>query len=348
MKVLAVTKWLIFVVLLGHSISACQPTPEQDTPRNAASSADCRVVQHELGETKICGQPQRIVVLGPYVLEPLLALKVQPIGFADHITVHQGAYDNPEQQIPYLGRYITQPLMNVGQAYTPSIEALLKAKPDLILGTVDGNTDQYETLSKVAPTVLLEWSETEESLQTIAEAVDRSEQAEQLLTETERRVTTARERFASLVATHPKLLLLSSSDLREINLGNSGHGLCRSLVSKLGFQLISPPEFDNKKEDARVQISLEGLTQLDEADSMVLLGSNFSPPKATGSTTEFEASQITDLKQMWQKNAIAQSLKASKTGRVYFIPAYLCLGLPGPIGTELYLEELKQQMLSPL
>ncbi|MEM9266963.1 MAG: hypothetical protein AAGA46_15715 [Cyanobacteria bacterium P01_F01_bin.13] len=43
---------------------------------------------------------------------------------------------------------------------------------------------------------------------------------------------------------------------------------------------------------------------------------------------------------------MAQSLDASKSGRVYFVPGYLCRGLPGPIGTELYLNELKQKLLS--
>lgn len=61
----------------------------------------------------------------------------------------------------------------------------------------------------------------------------------------------------------------------------------------------------------------------------------------------FEEHQLTDFEQAWEKNALAQSLNASKAGRVYFIPAYLCLGLPGPIGTELYLNELREQMLSP-
>ncbi|MGP1386521.1 MAG: hypothetical protein ACTS2F_23375 [Thainema sp.] len=45
--------------------------------------------------------------------------------------------------------------------------------------------------------------------------------------------------------------------------------------------------------------------------------------------------------------AIAQFLDASQAGRVYFIPAYFCRGLPGAIGTELYLEELKEQSLAP-
>ena len=60
----------------------------------------------------------------------------------------------------------------------------------------------------------------------------------------------------------------------------------------------------------------------------------------------FENQQLSKLKQDWEKNAIAQSLDASKTGRVYFSPIYLCCGLPGSIGAELYLEELKRQLLS--
>jgi len=59
----------------------------------------------------------------------------------------------------------------------------------------------------------------------------------------------------------------------------------------------------------------------------------------------FEGHQLKPLQQDWEANAIAQSLDASKDGRVYFIPAYLCLGLPGSIGTELYLEKLKALLL---
>lgn len=51
---------------------------------------------------------------------------------------------------------------------------------------------------------------------------------------------------------------------------------------------------------------------------------------------------------MGKKNEIAQSLEASKEGRVYYIPAYMCLGLTGAIGTELYLNELKTQLLPKL
>lgn len=143
----------------------------------------------------------------------------------------------------------------------------------------------------------------------------------------------------------PKFVLLSSSQLQEIYLGNSAHGLCSSLIEELGFQLVSPPGFDDSKPDSLVPISLETLPQLNDADLVILLGGNLSELKQLDGTNNFEEHQLSNLKQAWKKNAIAQSLKASQARRVYFIPAYMCLGLPGSIGTELYLKELQKQLL---
>jgi iron complex transport system substrate-binding protein len=43
---------------------------------------------------------------------------------------------------------------------SPSIEAIVKAKPDLILGLDIANTQHYQTLSKIAPTLILNSIET--------------------------------------------------------------------------------------------------------------------------------------------------------------------------------------------
>lgn len=351
MSILAVMKYLLLITIMGGTIAACgqttyDPAATNDAPLvPSATSVDCRRIQHEMGETEICGQPQRIIVLGPYTLEFLLFLDVQPVGFGDHMTWHQGNYDNPRQQIPYLGSRITQPLINVGSAYTPSIEAILKAQPDLILGT-DGNVHQYAALSAIAPTVLVKWADSDMSLRTIGLAIDRLEQAEQLLTETRQAIAATQESFTSLIATHPKVLLLSASKFQEMYLGNEAHGLCHALIEALGFQLVSLPEFDNAEPNSLIPLSLETLPQLNDADIVILLGSNFSDLNQLDTVEHFEAHQLSALKQDWEKNAIAQSLDASRAGRVYFIPTYLCLGLPGPIGTELYLNELQTQLLS--
>ncbi|MGP1387538.1 MAG: iron-siderophore ABC transporter substrate-binding protein [Thainema sp.] len=336
---------LLLALWLAVAIASCRTTGTAiHTTSQSSPSTNCRTIEHAVGDTEICGQPQKIVVLGPYVLEPLLALGVQPAAFADHMSVHQDEYDNPSQQIPYLGDRITQPLDNPGLAYSPSIEAILNVQPDLILGLESNNAEQYDTLAQIAPTLLFDHAEPEENLRIIAQAVNRTEQAEQLLTETEQNIAAARKAFAPLVASHPKMLLLSSSDLQEVYIGNSTYGLCSSLLEDLGFQLVMPSEFDDTESDLRVPVSIETLPQLNDADSIILLGSNFSELKQLNGTREFEDHQLANLKQAWEGNAIAQSLDASKAGRVYFIPAYLCLGLPGPTGTELYLNELQNQL----
>lgn len=342
MRIISFIQFLAFTLLIILAIIACQGRTDDSTMNSALTSkkpADCQTIQHEIGETKVCGQPHRIVVLGTHLLESLLVLGIQPSGFADYTIFHQGDYDKPSQQILYLGDRITPPLTNVGTAYNPSLEAILKVQPDLILSH-SANVSQHEMLSKIAPTLLLNPVNAEKNLRAIAQIFDRSEQAEQLLAETEQHIAIARKTFAPLVATHPKVLLLVASQPQEMLLGNSTV-LCSSLIKKLGFQLVFPPRFDRSNPDWAVPISLETLPQL-EADSVILLGESSGELKGMDN---FENHQLVKLKQRWEKNAITQSLKVSKARRVYFMPFYMCASLPGPIGTELYLNELKRQLL---
>ena len=341
---------LALVILIMVALLSCQhqhPQSDETGGSVTSNSGDCRTIQHEMGETEICGQPERIVVLGPYTLEPLLALKVQPVGYADHVSFQQGDYTEPSQQIPYLGDLIPQPIANVGSAYTPSIESILKLQPDLILGIDEMEASNYETLSNIAPTLWLDYDLVAENLRTIANAVNRSEQAEQLLTQTQQQIASARETFAPLVATYPKVALLGSSELQTINVFTDEAGLCSSLIESLGFQLVLPPGLDKNASGRSIPISLETLLQLNEADLIILLGNNFSNFKQLNGVDQFENHQLSKVEQAWKKNEVAQSLDASKAGRVYFIPTYLCGAYPGVIGTELYLEARKQQLLAP-
>ncbi|MEO0376193.1 MAG: iron-siderophore ABC transporter substrate-binding protein [Cyanobacteria bacterium P01_A01_bin.17] len=335
----------VLVATLAVAIAACRSTVNPHDRPSSSSSQNCRTIEHQSGVTEICGQPQTIVALGPFVLEPLLALEVQVDAFADHVTLHQGPYDNPDQQILYLGKYVTNQPVNLGIAGQPSIEALLQLQPDLILGTQFNNADEYETLSKIAPTILLKWDDAETNLTTIAETIGYPKKAQRLLAEIEQHIVTSRDGFFPFVAEHPNVLLLSTdSQLKSIHIGDSAHGLCASLLTDLGFNLVSLEGVAENQPGAPVPVSLEAITQVDdEAKTIVLLGFNDDPELQT--TDNFENRQLIELKQTWEQNAIAQSLNASKAGRVYFIPAYLCLGLPGPIGTELYLNELKTQLL---
>lgn len=335
-------KTLLLIMLLGGGL-ACQRTKLANSP-SPALSENCRTITHKEGKTEICGQPQRIVVLGPYLLEQVLALGAQPVGYADHMALHQGNYDNPSQQIPYLGNHIkTQPI-NVGLAYQPSVEAILKAQPDLIIAP--DNTNQYNSLVKIAPTLSFEVTGGKMNLQVIGRALNRSDRAQQLKDKIQKRTQTAQTDFQSVVTDHPKVLALSSDDAQSFNIMSHTNTFCGSLLKDLGFQFVYPKDLtpQDLKATPPPTVSTETLPQLNAADSIILFGHNFNPKE---SGTDFNHHQLSSLKQAWQNNEIAQSLKASKAGRVYFIPAYLCLGLPGPIGTELYLYELKQQLFKP-
>jgi len=344
MRIVTILRSIALAVLTVIAIAACQNSSslriDSSSPRPDPSH--CRTIQHESGETKICGQPKKVVALGPYALEPLLALGIQPVGFADHIAFHSGEFTNPSQQIPYLGDRIAYPLANVGLASSPSIERILKLKPDLIVGLQQNNAAQYTTFSKIAPTVLINYGETEANLKTIAKAVDRSRQAEQVLSDTQQSIAIARETFASLATTHSKVLLLSASELHEMSLESSTDA-CGALIKTLGFQLMALSETEDANSNASKVLSLEVLPDLNEANLIIVLGSNFGD-QLKGE--DFEVHQLARLKRAWKTNAIAQSLDASQSGRVYFLPVYLCRGLPGTIVTQLYLNELQRQLLS--
>lgn len=337
----------LIAILTAIIMTACQdrvnPSSAGSTSNSSSSSNDCRNVEHGMGTTKVCGQPDRIVVLGPYNLDPLLSLGVQPAAYGDHVELHQGDYDRPSQQIPYLGSLITQPIANVGLSFQPSIEAILKVKPDLIIGSSGMLDQQYETFDQIAPTILLDGggTDTETDLRTIAQAVNRSPQAERVWQENQRRVAAARKKLAPLTAKYHKMLIIDSDQLENMELVDSTLH-CGSILEELGFKFVLPPGWVESNFERA--ISLEVLPQLNEAELIILLGGNF---REFDSFDNFEQSQLSELKQVWSENAIAQSLDASKAGRVYSIPSYLCFSYPGPIGTKLYLEELEQQLLPP-
>ncbi|MGD1952479.1 MAG: ABC transporter substrate-binding protein [Leptolyngbyaceae cyanobacterium] len=328
---------------------ACQgTTQEPDAESGEVSSAeltDCRTVQHEMGDTEICGQPETLVVLGPYLLEQVLALGAQPAGYGDHVALHQGDYDNPSQQIPYLGSRVTTQPVNVGLAYQPSIEAIVKAQPDLILAP-GLEAAQYEQLTTIAPTLTFNIGGGNSNLSAIGQTLGVSDRADALLAETEARIEQAKAQFAPVVKNHPQVLMLTSGDMQVFNTISHTNSRCGAVVQDLGFQPVYPEGVAADDPTSVAEISIEALPELDDADSILLFGYDWDTSELT-ETTAFDQQQTQTLKQAWEKNAIAQSLTASKAGRVYFIPAYMCLGLPGPIGTELYLKELKEQLLAP-
>lgn len=350
-----ILKLLTLGLGVAFLVVACSPSDSQVSDRATANlnGTNCRMVQHDVGETQVCGQPKQIVALGPHILDLLLSLDMQPAGYAEVFPFHgDDSFNNPSEQIPYLGNRVTTQPLNLGDRSNPSIETLTRLRPDLILGEAGGLRQNYDLFSKIAPTLLWEQrtakGKWQENLRQLAQALGHEERAEAVIAEYNQQLAAARDELAPVVAKYPQVLLLGANQLVDIMVVNDSSYL-GEVLEGVGFELVSPPA--QNKSELTTSISLETLPQLDDADLIFILGYDTSvrdqQQKATNAVLNRVLDQQTGMiQQEWQNNAIAQSLKASQEDRVFFVTYYLWNGLNGPIGAQLILDELRQLLLS--
>ncbi|ASC71019.1 Fe(3+)-citrate-binding protein YfmC [Halomicronema hongdechloris C2206] len=317
--------------------SACNQRLSQNSASTTTqSTADCRVVEHDAGDTQVCGQPQRVATLSPYVLDMMLALGVQPVGHVEYYSSTRQQFDRPSEQIPYLGDRITTQPLNLGERQTPSLETLTLLKPDLILGE-RWHFQSYDLFSKVAPTVLVDYGEGggwQEDIHPIAKALDRESEAEQVIAVHEQQVAAVQRKLASVLATNPRLLLITTVD----NLSGSIHLFNKdtpgTLLERIGFELIGS---EGVKRGTGKTISVEVLAQF-SPDIVIVSGSQYGSHDP----------ELNKFKQQWNQIPILQTMKANRNGCVYFVDNLLWGGnVRGPISEEIVMEQLPELLLPP-
>ncbi len=104
-------------------------------------------VKAENGVVKLEKKPERIVVLEFGLLDELKLLGIKPVGM--------GKSDNTEGQDPAHLQEFIKDIPGVGTRDEPSLEAIAKLKPDLIIGEVTFISGLLPQLNKIAPTILL-------------------------------------------------------------------------------------------------------------------------------------------------------------------------------------------------
>jgi iron complex transport system substrate-binding protein len=137
-------------------------------------------VQHVRGESKVPGQAERPATLTIDSLDDTLALGLRPVRAAV-----------PGLKLP---RYLRGPAAGVELMYPVTeadLPALEAADPDLIVG---GRGALYDDLSRIAPTVITEngSGQWKLNLRLVGEALGRTNDAEALLTDYDRRVAATR------------------------------------------------------------------------------------------------------------------------------------------------------------
>ncbi|WAL62619.1 ABC transporter substrate-binding protein [Thermocoleostomius sinensis] len=225
--------------------------PGQTNPSNIASnSAATKVVSHALGQAEIPRHPQRIVVLDDrFLLDPLLALDIKPVGAAIC------AYCIPSET---LNQFVAD-VSPVGHWEQPSLEKILSLKPDLIVGHV-WQEQYYALLAAIAPTVMIDTDsevDFKKNLKYLAEILDRSEQAKEILAEYNERIQKFRQQLGEKLKTKT-VSVVHLYDL-TVHVYGSDISVHSQVMNDAGIEFI--PAYKNLK--GYLQLSLEDLPNWD-------------------------------------------------------------------------------------
>ncbi|PZO36336.1 MAG: iron-siderophore ABC transporter substrate-binding protein [Leptolyngbya sp.] len=320
----------LLMVMLTGTVAACEDQlSRHPSPSSAAPTENCRMVEHDVGTTEVCGQPQRIAVLAPHMLDILLSLGLQPAGYAEFTTTGLG---EPTTEIPVLGDRVTSQPINLGLRNTPSLETLLQLNPDLIIGEAF-QQQYYDRFSQIAPTLLFAGSQKDQwqrGLRGVAQAVDRQAQAEQVIQDYQQKLAETRAAIAAVVTTYPNLLLMTAFQLPETFGVTDGQHFLGNLFEALGFQLVLPA----KGNASESWFSIEVLPEL-QADIILVFISDHLREDA-----------MNHIQQVWQQNPITRSLSTSQAGQVHFLEAYLFFNIRGPLAAQLILDQV-QDLFAP-
>lgn len=156
----------------------------------AQTSATCepglRTFNHVLGEICIPENVERVVALEWTYVEAMLALGMQPVGVADIAGYHNWV------KIPVA---LDADVQDIGTRNEPNLELIAELEPDLIIGVYFRVTESYDDLSAIAPTLVFnpypddlnvsQYEEMTTTFTTIAEALNRVDEGEQVLAQME-------------------------------------------------------------------------------------------------------------------------------------------------------------------
>ncbi|WP_324282336.1 iron-siderophore ABC transporter substrate-binding protein [Cyanobacterium aponinum UTEX 3221] len=262
-------------------------------------SKNCRMIQHKAGETCVPFEPQRVIVLDEPILANAIALGTKPIG----ATLTSPLFD--KNTPPYLVDEVDYTPVSVGSQSQPNIEKILQLKPDLILALEF--TNPYDTLSQIAPTVIIEWQDAghwKAHLLKVAQALGKTFQAQQLLADYNTHIVDLRNALNQ----PPEQIEVSlayiggNTPFIRSDVKNSFSG---SILEDVG--LARPPSQNIVHPDYQIEISEEMIPSLD-ADVLFLFAVNDERGKKTWNKLKNHP--------LWQK------LKVVQNNQVYLVDFY--------------------------
>lgn len=228
-KALPIILATVFLIAL---LSACsgQAATTPAASSNDASTSETTIDEQETlktiitvdGEIQIPVNPQRIVA--EEYLGSLIALDVIPVG-SPGLTLENMYFKEALTGVADTGDY--------GQM---SAEKIISLQPDLIISGVPEN---YEVLSKIAPTVTIPYGELKnahEELTYFGELLGKQQEAQQWLAEYEQEIAEAKQKVDAAIADEASFSIIELTDkaiyVYGDNFGRGGQAIYQALGRK--------------------------------------------------------------------------------------------------------------------
>ena len=279
---------LFCLIVLTFVLGACNSKEEAGVAKEVQSTVETRIVEDEFGEVEIPANPQRVAAI--YMEDYLTALEVKPVVQWYHPAWGKQDYlklDAPEFDI------------------TGSMEALLQAKPDLII--VDGAADKakYEEYSKIAPTYRLKeeiLADPQAIVKTIADVLNIPDKADEVVKNYQQRITTLKAELDKSVGDETVAVVRLNVADKTLALFGVKNRYSGYIYTEAG---LTPHPLARDMTEFHEILSEEAIPKLD-ADHIILFPSN--------GTWESEENQDA-IK--WLDNTLWKTVPAVKNGNVY-------------------------------
>lgn len=208
---------LLLLTACGEKEKNSSPTTVQDK-----KEAEAKTVQTTNGEVVIPTSPQRIVA--EEYIASLLVLDVKPVG-APGLALENYYLKDALKDVEEIGDY--------GK---PSIEKIIALKPDLI---ITGNGENYDALSKIAPTVVIPYGELKdahEELTYFGELLGKEQEAKDWLTQYDQKIADAKAKVDAIIPKDASFSIIEDADKTYYaygdNFGRGGQPVYQALGRK--------------------------------------------------------------------------------------------------------------------
>lgn len=284
---------------------------------DSAPATSCEAGFRLVVEVCVPENPQRVVTLSDTDLDAVLALDVEPIG----ITNGRGQSTTPR----YLADFIPAEAIVLGDFFTPNLEVLLEAEPDVIL--VGGLDDPavLEQLNAIAPVVdtYANGYEWQTHFLTVADVLNKQAEADEFIAAYDARIVELQTTLADHLG-EEFIAVRWSADGPQVMAPIT---FVSTVLFDLG--LTSPadiPELESGHAHS-APLSLETLGVIDV--DWAFLG-----------TLQGEGDAVDALNAV-SDNPLFQALDVVKDNRVFFIDGSLWTSSGGPLAVMLVLDDVE-------